>query len=408
MLRSLVAWLLLGLLAAAPALAQCPMGPGVPCATHRQVTIPLTAALPPGWAFTRAGNTATYWNRGTLYTALANVPRFEFDVNGNAIGYENEPAATNLVLYSRDLTNGAWVPGAVSAALNAVGIDGVANSASTITASVTNSHIGQIISVSPSTTYTYSFWAKAESGATPGYAVLDFTYLAWIVSPTVYTPGTGVFSRISVTFTTGATTTSIQVYPVDGMGTIGTVIVDGNQLELGSFATSTIFTAGTAVTRNADNLTVSLELYPWLQVVRSYSFDVVFTLPSNVQTGAVYPISFSGSNGSNDSVIFDIIAGSLRLLRYVAGNVTVTSFRALLASAGNKNTLAVSVIPTKINFWINGNSDVLSSTSEALSMTTIGIGQGGWIPGTGVTAAHFQSLTLRAGPSTAAQLQAMR
>ena len=312
----------------------------------RQQTFNLTAALPPGWSFTRAGNTATYWNRGTLYTALANVPRFEFDANGVALGYLNEPAATNIYLNSQ-------APATQTIAVTAQA-------------------------------YTLSFYGT-------GTIALTGTYTG-----TLSGTGAGNLVQLPFTPTAGALVATVT-------GTVTNV-----QLEAGTFATSRIITGATAVTRNADNLTVPLKLYPWLQAVRSYSFDVVFTLPSNVQTGTVYPISFSGSSGSNDSAIFDITGGSLRLIRYVAGNATVTSYRDLLALAGNKNTLAVSVIPTKINFWINGNSDVLSSTSEALSMTTIGIGQGGWLPGTGVTAAHFLSLTLRAGSSTPAQLQAMR
>jgi hypothetical protein len=58
--------------------------------------------------------------------------------SGVKTGILVEPAATNLCLYSRDLTNAAWIKTSASAALTATGIDGIANSASTLTATSAN------------------------------------------------------------------------------------------------------------------------------------------------------------------------------------------------------------------------------------------------------------------------------
>lgn len=53
-------------------------------------------------------------------------------------GYLTEGARTNNLLYSRDLTNAAWVKSTMTTALTATGIDGQANAASVLTATAGN------------------------------------------------------------------------------------------------------------------------------------------------------------------------------------------------------------------------------------------------------------------------------
>jgi hypothetical protein len=170
----------------------------------QQLTIPLTTALPAGWTFTRSGATATYWQNGTLIGPVAaNVPRFESDANGNLLGYLNEPAATNIYLNSQ----------------------APATQTITVTAQA----------------YTLSFYGT-------GAIALTGTYTGTLT-------GTGAANLVQLTFTptAGSLITTLT-------GTVTNV-----QLEAGSFATSRIITAGSAVTRNADNLSAPLSLYPWMK-----------------------------------------------------------------------------------------------------------------------------------------------
>lgn len=87
------------------------------------------------FTFTRTGN-AYYFNAAGLLTAAAgNVPRFDYDPSTLAPrGLLIENAGTNNLLYSDDLTNAAWAKTNCTAAKNAIGPDGVTNSASTLTA----------------------------------------------------------------------------------------------------------------------------------------------------------------------------------------------------------------------------------------------------------------------------------
>lgn len=61
-----------------------------------------------------------------------------------------EEARTNVVLWNRDLTNAAWTPSNVTPLKNLVGVDGIANSASRITADANAGTITQAITLASS------------------------------------------------------------------------------------------------------------------------------------------------------------------------------------------------------------------------------------------------------------------
>jgi hypothetical protein len=368
----------------------------------RQVTIPLVGSIPAGWTFARA-STATYMNRGVLYTALANVPRFETDANGVPLGYWNGPAATNPVLYSRDLTNVSnWFPGNLTAAKNATGVDGAANAASTLTIGTTAGLIYEIQTVSQSTDYTFSFWAKAGNATGPQYAVYDVTNSVFLVASTTYAPGAGAFSRISVPFTTAGTTTSVRIYPVRNVAGTGTVIIDGAQLDTGTFATSTIFTAGTAVTRNADNLSVPLSLYPWWASSRGFSGAIRFTSGGAAQS-SVNVLDITDGTSSNRITLALQSANKAVVSYYVAGSGVASSSYTLNA-VGAGNSFALSSSNLGLSFSLNGASVITLSKPGMWVPTLMGLGRSS-IFASGYAAMHALSLTLRAGPSSTAWLQ---
>lgn len=90
------------------------------------------------------------------------------DVGGgaitNAIWRGIAPAATNLTLWSRDLTNAAWTKSNVTAAKTATGVDGVSNSATTLTATAGNGTCLQAITSSSSARRTSAF-VKRRTGS---------------------------------------------------------------------------------------------------------------------------------------------------------------------------------------------------------------------------------------------------
>jgi hypothetical protein len=88
---------------------------------------------------------------------------YEWDASGNALGCLVEEQRTNICLYSDDLTNGSWAKQSITAAKTATGPDGVANSATTLTASHANNGIGITTSKS-SVQGVSSLWVKRRTG----------------------------------------------------------------------------------------------------------------------------------------------------------------------------------------------------------------------------------------------------
>jgi hypothetical protein len=180
---------------------------------------------------------------------------------GGGNGLLIEEARTNLALWSRDMTqSGTWVAVTMTAALNAVGIDGTANSATTLTSTSTSGTILQSLTQA-SAAYTYTVYVKGitVTGAikvadypvlTPAFTTLSasncFNYAGVGTAPA---SGQAAFLRCTVTAT--------SLNPVIGFNFANSgdsIAVDGNQLEAASFGTSLIVTAGAAGTRAADNV----------------------------------------------------------------------------------------------------------------------------------------------------------
>lgn len=206
--------------------------------------------------FTRAdvSTCATRWlNDGTLGTVAANVLRTEWvDLDGDGIretpGIALEGSRTNVVLWNRDLTNAVWVSGGggTTAAKDQTGIDGVANSASRITATGANGTRLQTIVLASSQRF-QSCYVKRITGSGTINMTMD-NGATWTV--------------IAVTSTTAWTQVTIPVQtlanPILGFRIVTSgdaIAVDYVQNENGAFPAHPIATTTVAVTRAAESLT---------------------------------------------------------------------------------------------------------------------------------------------------------
>lgn len=174
-------------------------------------------------------------------------------INGTALiigisaagGYFAEIAGTQLVTPTaaiRDMTNAAWVPTNVTPAKTATGIDGVANSASTLTATANGGTILQTL-VAAASSRTYSAFVRRKTGTgtisiQQGATTLDITAL---INTRTYTRVALNASVLNVAFG--------FIFATSG----DAIEVDFNQFEARTFATSPMAAAGAA--RNADVLT---------------------------------------------------------------------------------------------------------------------------------------------------------
>lgn len=208
----------------------------------------LTSAYGVASTVTRSGSRWCFDGSGNLVSISANTAAVE------PRGLLVESARTNLVLHNRDLTQSAWTKSNTTAAKTATGIDGVANSASTLTATATNGTVLQAVTVA-SAARTTSLYLKRRTG-TGTVEITRNNGTNW----------TAVTSSINATTWTRVTLTSTLANPTVGirLGTNGDAVdVDCAQDEAGSFATSPIVTGAATVARNADSVSMSATKLPF-------------------------------------------------------------------------------------------------------------------------------------------------
>jgi hypothetical protein len=206
----------------------------------------------PGFTFTRASTAAFFGSDGLLQTASSGVPRLTHDPATRApLGLLIEESRENRCLWNRDLTNAVWVPVLMTAALTETGIDGVANSASRITATGTAAVILQTATLASSTRQ-QSAWVKRVTGS--GVVEMTTNGTTW-VAVTV----TADWTRVTIP------AVAAVVNPVFGfriMTSGDAIAVDFVQNETGTGASSEIATTTTAVTRAADDATITGLIVP--------------------------------------------------------------------------------------------------------------------------------------------------
>ena len=187
--------------------------------------------------------TASRSNDQVITTSAAYYgPRIDYDPNTLAVkGLLIEEARTWVALWNRDLTNAVWVKTSITAVKNQTGIDGVANSASSITATSANGTILQNITLASSQRLQSAYVKRiAGSGA---------------VSMT--TDGGATWTTITVTGSWAQQTIPAQTLANPSAGfklaTSGDAIaVDFVGNELGAFVTSALQTGASSVTRAPD------------------------------------------------------------------------------------------------------------------------------------------------------------
>jgi hypothetical protein len=217
-----------------------PLPVGTPWGASLDLSFMTPSTLDPRIAFTRA-SIATYFDAtGTLQTAPANAPRWDYDPVSHALrGMLIEEARTNVLL----------------------------NSATLVTQSVTVT----------AQAYTLSFYGTGTvtlSGASTGSLV-----------------GTGAFpQRVARTFTPTAGTLTCTV----------TGTVQNAQLEAGSFVTSYVPVTAAAVTRNADVAIIPTP--PWLNAatgsMRVNCIQEAWIGGSNANNG-LFALDDGTGNGAN-------------------------------------------------------------------------------------------------------------
>jgi hypothetical protein len=230
-----------------------PAAPSLLIVPYRSKTGKLYSQIPTSGAgdftVTRDTTARRFNSAGLIASVASGIPRLDYYTSGGTAGCPAllvEPAATNLVLHSRDLTNAVWSGTNVTRVKNAVGADGVASGATTLTATAASGTVLQALS----------------------HASQSRVFSAYVRRVT----GTGAIQMTTNNGTTWTTVTISSLYTqvacaaqTVASGTIGfrmavsgdVIEVDFTQGEVGPVATSPIVNAAASGSRSADVISVS-------------------------------------------------------------------------------------------------------------------------------------------------------
>lgn len=215
-----------------------------------QVDITVVGGIVSG-TFVRSTTAWTRLSSGLWTQVNSGVPRSYYTQSGRYGGFLNEGARINRCLWARDLTNAVWVSGGggVTAAKTQVGIDGVSNSCSLITAAGADGTLLQSIT-SASATRTFSCHIKRSVGTGTLFMTLDNGTTWQDVTAQV---GSGVFMHAQIL--QASVTNPIVGFKITTSG--DAFIVDMCQEETGTMATTPMPTTSGTFTRSGDDLTYS-------------------------------------------------------------------------------------------------------------------------------------------------------
>ena len=234
-------------------------------------------ALDPRVTFTRASSGTYFDASGVMQTASTDVARFTHDpVTGQSLGLLIEESRTNLLTYSEEFDNGAWVKSNATISANAITApDGTITAdkftETTSSAAPLNYTGASFIS---GTSYTLSVFAKDAGrryigvwgGTAFGNGIVFFdmqegvvTFASGAVGYSITPIGDGWY-YLTVTDVSPLSASSNVGFQLSNDGTNAAYTGDGTsgiyiwgaQLEAGSFPTSYIKTTSSTATRAAD------------------------------------------------------------------------------------------------------------------------------------------------------------
>jgi hypothetical protein len=275
------------------------------------------------FTFSRA-STAMRRNASGVWESVANnVPRLHYPVGGGCPSWLNEPQRTNVILHSNDFSQSVWAPA------NSLNIVRGVNS---IIADATNgNHRLAQGSVSITTNGTISFFVKpngyskigVRDGNTGNYCSFHLSGAGSILQNSGFTTPAITYDSVSdlyyITVSLTASSVNPQLYILDPSYTTGPItgswIGDNSsgillyyfQVESGLFATSPIITAGSALTRLADDVILSGTANSF---VTPTAFTLFFDIEFDVDN---FASRFTINNASATNIVFlglEAVAGT--------------------------------------------------------------------------------------------------
>ncbi len=320
----------------------------------------------PTITYSGADNGTYFDSSGVLQTSGSDEARFDHTLAGVSLGLLIEEARINRALRNRDHSNAAWVASNMTQAKDATGLDGVANSATTLTATAANATSLQTVTIA-SSQFTNSIYVKRKTG-TGDIDITDNNGTNWT---TLSGLSSLVWTRHNIVRT--------QANPVFGVRIVTSgdaVEVDFAGLEPGAFLTSPVEVEGSAVTRTADVATMSD--VSWHSGGAGTWF-AEFDQPA--LTGAAAYILQIDDGDSTDRENFQVRSGAKPHFEVISsgGNNGLTTAIDVIV-AGTTVKIAAAYETNDLAFSMDGASIITDATvdfpTDALTTARIGVDHG--------------------------------
>jgi hypothetical protein len=403
--------------------------------TWQRVSVTFTASTNPGFAIRpdTVSNLNIYiWGAqlavGPLAldytpttTAAVYGPRFDFDGSGVT---SVEPIATNLLLYSQEFDNAAWVKSGSTITANTTAAPDGTTTADTLTGNgVLGAHSILQVQAASADGKTFSVYLKA---GTNNFAQIFFDNTGVPFANFDLSTGSlgSTGSSVTATITSAGdgwyrcvvyTSSSLATNPRIGLVTSSTaarsesntlstdIYLWGAQAELSATATSYIPTVASTVTRSADFVSVNT-LSPWYNATEGTLFSEWDQ--SSVATGnEPYQLQFSDGTLNNRIVLFatsiteQLFVGTGGVAQAFIGRTTLTANQTLKAAARVKaNDFAL---------VLNGGAASTDTSGTVPTVTQFALGQNNLTAGTKLLNGHLRRVAYYPRALSTAELQAL-
>jgi hypothetical protein len=305
-----------------------------------------------------------------------------------------EDARTNVVLHNRDLTNVAWTPTNITAAKDQVGIDGVANAASSLTATAGNGTILQAITLASSARFQSAFVKRITGTGT--------------IEMTMDNGATWTGITVTSSYTQLSIPTQTLANPTVGFRIVTSgdaIAVDFVQNENGTSKTSPIPVTTVAVARATD--VVSFTSVSQFGLVSNSIFvewqeiDASLAATSNL---------FSIRAGDNDYQRIGRTSAELALGQVISGGVNsavLTATNAVVAGGTYKGAMRMALDDYAAAFTPALQAAILTDVSGALPVGAVATVHIGSLNGIQASNAFIRRLAYFSTPLSNDQLLAI-
>jgi hypothetical protein len=250
--------------------------------------------------FTVSRNTtATRVNSSGLIESVASgVPRIDW-LGQSCPGLLVEASGQNQALWSRDLSvSGTWAASGITAVRNAVGADGTASGATTLTATAASATITQNISHASQSRIFSAYMRRVSGTGQIQLTTNGGTNWQTVTLTSAFAP-----------FNSGAQTVASGQVGIRMIASGDVIEVDFTQAEVGPIATSPIPTTTGAVSRAADVISASGALVSGLIGQTEGTMYCEFEATNNSSTRRIFTIS---DNTTSNRIMLIYNAGEYR------------------------------------------------------------------------------------------------